>query len=413
MCGLMVWLLLGSATSGLAQTRQELEERRKRLQREISMTTSMLEKTSREKAATLDRYTTLQKQIERRERLIQTLSAEIAAAEAAIVRNTAVVESLTSDIVALRADYARALRQAYRRKMLTNPLLYLLSADNLNQAFRRWLFLRKYDQYRKAQAEAIAQTQQALQYRIAILEKTRRQQSELLASLQQQRQTLGTELEEKQQLLKAIKANEERLRADLKRQQQNHEALNAAIERIILEEVRKQAAKKEEVETASVVAVPSGSSAAVLEGEIVSKEDAVTTSFRQNRGRLPWPVQSGFVTRRFGRQKHPTLPQVELDNKGIDIRTSENAAVKVVYDGVISGVQYVPGHENTVIIQHGDFYTVYSNLVEVSVAKGGRVRTGQTIGRVGTNPLSNASDLHFEVWHKNQRLNPSLWLKPQ
>lgn len=413
MCGLIAWLLLGSATSGLAQTRQELEERRKRLQREISMTTSMLEKTSREKAATLDRYTTLQKQIERRERLIQTLSAEIAAAEAAIVRNTAVVESLTSDIVALRADYARALRQAYRRKMLTNPLLYLLSADNLNQAFRRWLFLRKYDQYRKAQAEAIAQTQQALQYRIAILEKTRRQQSELLASLQQQRQTLGTELEEKQQLLKAIKANEERLRADLKRQQQNHEALNAAIERIILEEVRKQAAKKEEVETASVVAVPSGSSAAVLEGEIVSKEDAVTTSFRQNRGRLPWPVQSGFVTRRFGRQKHPTLPQVELDNKGIDIRTSENAAVKVVYDGVISGVQYVPGHENTVIIQHGDFYTVYSNLVEVSVAKGGRVRTGQTIGRVGTNPLSNASDLHFEVWHKNQRLNPSLWLKPQ
>ncbi len=398
---------------GLAQTRQELEERRKRLQREISMTTSMLEKTSREKAATLDRYMTLQKQIERRERLIQTLSAEIAAAEAAIVRNIAVVESLTSDIVALRADYARAVRQAYRRKTLTNPLLYLLSADNLNQAFRRWLFLRKYDRYRKAQAEAIAQTQQALQHRTAILENARRQQSELLASLQQQRQTLGAELEEKQQLLKTIKANEERLRADLKRQQQNHEALNAAIERIILEEVRKQAAKKEEEETASVAAIPSGSSAAALEREVAYKEDAVTISFRQNRGRLPWPVQSGFVTRRFGRQKHPTLPQVELDNKGIDIRTSENAAVKVVYDGIISGVQYVPGHENTVIIQHGDFYTVYSNLVEVSVAKGGRVKAGQTIGRVGTSPLSNASDLHFEVWHKNQRLNPSLWLKPQ
>lgn len=408
--GLLFWML----PSGMAQNRQELEEKRKRLLREIAMTSSLLDKTSSNKAATLDRYTTLQKQIERRERLIQTLNAEIAAAEAAIVRNTAVVASLEQDIEIMRADYARTVRQAYRRKLLTNPLLFVLSADNLNQAFRRWLFVRKYDRFRKTQADAITSTRQALQIRTAALENTRRQQEELLHSLQQQRQTLGAELQEKERLLRTLKSDEERLRADLKKQQAQHEALNAAIERIIQEEVRKQAARREE---AAIAAPPAGGAASAPAADDVplpmGKEDVTTINFRQNRGHLPWPVQNGYISRRYGRQKHPTLANIEIDNKGIDIRTEERAPVKAVYDGIVSGIQYVPGHENTVIVQHGDFYTVYSNLNEVNLSKGARVKAGQVIGRVNTNPISNAAELHFEVWHQTQRLDPSKWLKVQ
>ncbi len=398
----------------MAQNRQELEEKRKRLLREIAMTNSLLEKTSRNKAATLDRYTTLQKQIERRERLIQTLNAEIAAAEAAIVRNIAVVASLEQDIEIMRADYARTVRQAYRRKSLTNPLLFVLSADNLNQAFRRWLFVRKYDRFRKTQADAITSTRQALQIRTAALENTRRQQEDLLHSLQQQRQTLGAELQEKERLLRTLKSDEERLRADLKKQQTQHEALNTAIERIIQEEVRKQAARREE---AAIATPPAGGAASAPVAEdaplLIGKEDVTTSNFRQNRGRLPWPVQNGYISRRYGRQKHPTLANIEIDNKGIDIRTDERAPVKAVHDGIVSGIQYVPGHENTVIVQHGDFYTVYSNLNEVNLSKGARVKAGQVIGRVNTNPISNAAELHFEVWHQTQRLDPSKWLKVQ
>lgn len=408
--GLLFWML----PSGMAQNRQELEEKRKRLLREIAMTNSLLEKTSRNKAATLDRYTTLQKQIERRERLIQTLNAEIAAAEAAIVRNIAVVASLEQDIEIMRADYARTVRQAYRRKSLTNPLLFVLSADNLNQAFRRWLFVRKYDRFRKTQADAITSTRQALQIRTATLENTRRQQEELLHSLQQQRQTLGAELQEKERLLRTLKSDEERLRADLKKQQTQHEALNTAIERIIQEEVRKQAARREE---AAIATPPAGGAASAPVAEDaplpIGKEDVTTINFRQNRGRLPWPVQNGYISRRYGRQKHPTLANIEIDNKGIDIRTEERAPVKAVHDGIVSGIQYVPGHENTVIVQHGDFYTVYSNLNEVNLSKGARVKAGQVIGRVNTNPISNAAELHFEVWHQTQRLDPSKWLKVQ
>ncbi len=410
--GIVAGLLFRMLPLGMAQNRQELEEKRKRLIREIAMTNSLLEKTSRNKAAALDRYTTLQKQIERRERLIQTLNAEIAAAEAAIVRNTAVVASLEQDIEIMRADYARTVRQAYRRKLLANPLLFVLSADNLNQAFRRWLFMRKYDRFRKTQADAITSTRQALQIRTATLANTRRQQEDLLQSLQQQRQTLGAELQEKERLLRTLKSDEERLRADLKKQQAQHEALNAAIERIIQEEVRKQAARREE---ATIAAAPAGSAASAAEDVPlpIGKEDVTTSNFRQNRGRLPWPVQNGYISRRYGRQKHPTLANIEIDNKGIDIRTDERAPVKAVYDGVVSGIQYVPGHENTVIVQHGDFYTVYSNLNEVNLSKGARVKAGQVIGRVNTNPISNAAELHFEVWYQTQRLNPSQWLKVQ
>ncbi len=401
------------AAPSFAQSRQELEEKRKRLLREINMTSSMLEKTSRSKAAALDRYTTLQKQIERRERLIQTISAEIALAEAAIERNKQVIASLQQDIESMREDYARTLRHAYRQKALTNPLFFVLSADNLNQAFRRWLFIRKYDRYRKSQAEAITHTQRSLQIRTITLEKMRQQQRELLESVQQQRQTLDVELQEKQNLLKTLKADEERLRTELRRQQANHEALNAAIERIIQEEVRKQAAQKEET---AALASTENASASLTDNPLAAgnrPEEASMANFGRSRGRLPWPVNKGYISRRFGRQKHPTLPQIELDNKGIDIRTEEGAAVKAVYDGIVSGVQPVPGYETTVILQHGEYYTVYSNISNVSVSKGSRVKAGQTIGRVALRTASEVPELHFEVWYRTQRLDPSNWLKSQ
>ncbi len=408
--GAVVWSLF-LPTFGAAQSRQELEEKRKRLLREISVTTELLNKTKRDKTTALDRYTTLQKQITQRERLVRLLNNEIAAAEATIERNLQVVASLQRDIEDMRADYARTVRHAYRRKSLSYPLLFLLSADNLNQAFRRWLFLRKYDRYRKAQAEAIAQTQQALQHRAAVLEKTQEQQKHLLNDLQLQYQTLSAELREKERLLRALKADEERLQADLKRQQASHEALNATIERIIREEVRRQAARKEETLATDLGGLSPEAETAPERTAALDAFANLTQRFKQSRGHLSWPVQKGYVSRSFGRQKHPTLPNIELDNKGIDIRTQEEAAVRAVYEGVVSGVQYVPGHENTVILQHGDYYTVYSNMVEVRVNTGVKVKGGQVIGKVGKNPISNAPELHFEIWYRTQRLNPSSWLK--
>lgn len=413
-----------------AQNKQDLEEKRKKLIREIEVTDNLLHKTTRNKAATLDRYVALQKQIERREKLIETLGEEITESEAAAGRTAVVVESLTRDIQTMQQDYGRIVRNAYRRKEMSNPLLYVLSADNLNQAFRRWLFLRKYDRYRKTQAEAIVATQQTLSKKIAALESSRREQEALLVSLQGQRTALSTEMQDKEKLLEVLKKDEGRLRDELKQKQVAHEALNQAIERVIQEEIRKKMleSRRAAAPTPAPAAAPSaappaatppaaaasnaaGEEASVSESTAELKEDATSLAFRQSRGRLPWPVEKGFVARGFGRQKHPTLRNIEITNNGVDIRTDENSAVRSVYAGTVAGVQFIPGHDYTIIIQHGNYYTVYSNLSETKLNKGDRVTANQSIGRVSTNPITGASELHFELWHQKERLNPSSWIK--
>jgi len=411
----------------LAQNKQDLEEKRKKLIREIEVTDNLLSKTTRNKAATLDRYIALQKQIERREKLIETLGEEIVESEAAAGRTAVVVESLTRDIQAMQQDYGRIIRNAYRRKEMSNPLLYVLSADNLNQAFRRWLFLRKYDRYRKTQAEAIVATRQTLSKKIASLETSRREQQALLASLQGQRTALNTEMQDKEKLLDTLKKDEGRLRDELKQKQTAHEALNQAIERVIQEEIRKKVLESRRAAAASPpVSSPAPSAAttppaaatnpaaeepSVSESTADIKEDATSVAFRQNRGRLPWPVEKGFIARGYGRQKHPTLRNIEITNNGVDIRTDEASAVRAVHSGIVAGVQFIPGHDYTVILQHGNYYTVYSNLSETKLNKGDRVTANQIVGRVSTNPITGASELHFELWHQKERLNPASWIK--
>ncbi len=411
---------------GFGQNRQDLESRRKKLIREIEQTDRLLQKTTQSKAAALDRFVALQKQIERRESLIQTLNAEIEASGQSIRQTAAIIESLQRDVQVMQADYSKMLRSALRRKMQSNPLLYILSATDLNQAFRRWLFLRKYDQFRKTQAKAIADTQKMLARKIAALEASQTKQEALLATLEGQKTALGTELSDKEKLLSSLKKDESRLREDLKTKQAAHEALNQAIERIIQEEVNRQiqAARRPKPQPAAPAAerpatpaapnppkTAASDEAAAEDDNVEIPDDSQSQAFRQSRGRLPWPVANGFISRGFGRQKHPTLKNIEITNNGVDIRTEEGSAVHAVYGGKVAGVQFIPGHDYTVIIQHGNYYTVYSNLSETKLSKGDRVEARQTIGRVSSNPITGASELHFELWYQKQRLNPSGWIR--
>jgi len=140
-------------------------------------------------------------------------------------------------------------------------------------------------------------------------------------------------------------------------------------------------------------------------------EDLASNQFKKLRGKLPWPVEGGVIARSFGRQKHPTLKNIEITNNGIDIRSTEEAPVKSIFEGAVAGVQYIPGHDYTVILQHGNYYSVYSNLSETSVNKGDKVNAGAVLGKLSTNPISGAAELHFELWQEKERLNPANWIK--
>jgi len=403
--------------SAFSQSKKELEERRKKLLRDIEMTGGLLKKTTKTKEATYDRYVALQNQIERREKLIRNIEDEIIAAENGIERNAVVIAALNRDVEKMQAEYGRTVRSAFRRKMVSNPLLYILSAESLNQAFRRWLFLRKYDEFRRKQADAIAGTRDMLAKKIASLEDTRRDKESLLISLRGQKTMLTVEMADKNSLLQTLAQDETRLRTDLQRKQSAHEALNRAIEKVIQEEVSKRVAEARRTRPAqpaeprkNTAGTPSGNSASA-ESAPAMVEDNISLSFKGKRGQLPWPVDDGFISRTYGRQKHPTLKNIEITNNGIDIRTEESAIVRAVCEGRVAGVQFIPGHDYTVIIQHGDYYTVYSNLGETTIGKGDQVRPRQVIGRVSNNAITGTSELHFEIWNQKERMNPAGWIR--
>jgi septal ring factor EnvC (AmiA/AmiB activator) len=177
----------------------------------------------------------------------------------------------------------------------------------------------------------------------------------------------------------------------------------------IAKKIAKETAQKDNLARSNKREAKEESSSASKNLEKV--EDFTSTQFKKLRGKLPWPVEGGVIARNFGRQKHPTLKNIEITNNGIDIRSNEEAPVKAVFEGTIAGVQYIPGHDYTVIIQHGNYYSVYSNLSETSVAKGDNINSGTVIGKLSTNPISGAAELHFELWQEKERLNPANWIK--
>ena len=386
-------LLLCHATS--AQSRKQLETKRKQLMKDINLTTGLLKETTKNKAATLDRFVALKKQIKKREELVSTLKKEIILTDENIIRTGEVIEALGEDVEQIKEEYGAMIRQAYRHKANNSEILFLFSADNFNQAVKRYRHLQQYDEYRKKQAKLIVATQDMLEDKLAYLEVRKTEKIELLESSNTQKDILKIELKDLDKLLSTLKKDEKRLKKDLKEQEISHKKLDFAIEDIIKSEI---AINKKEKQSGSISSEE-------------SKEKLILTSdFSSNRGRLPWPVNEGIVTRRFGKQAHPTLHKIEITNNGIDIRTERNAPVKAVFEGTVAGKQFVPGYDNMLIIQHGEYYTVYSNLEQVYVKRGETVTTQQTIGIASVDDKSNKSEVHFEVWRDKTRLNPQDWV---
>lgn len=441
--GLIVLFGLLQPVILVAQNKKNLEDKRKKLTKEIEITSKLLDKTKQNKSAVYERFVTLQNQIDRREDLIQTIENEIVESENTILRNTGVVAALNEDVSKMRSEYGQILRTSYRLKALNNPLMFLLSAENLNQAYRRWIFLRNYNKYRVGQAEAIAFTQSVLSKKIVSLGRVKSEKEQLLMEMQGQKGTLTTELTDKNTMLQTLSTDEVKLRNELEQKQKTKAALDNSIERTIAEEERKKdeitvAKNKKKATPAApkpdnsppkepeiapkpidkptkLTAEPAPKPQKVVVAEVpekvVEEEDMTSQSFQKLRGRLPWPVDGGFIARAYGKQKHPTLKNIEITNNGIDIRSSEEAPVRSVFEGKVAGVQYIPGHDYTVIIQHGNYYTVYSNLSETNLSKGDIVAAGSLVGKVSTNPISGAAELHFELWREKERLNPASWIK--
>lgn len=384
----------------IAQSRKELEDKRLKLIQEINQTNQKLQETQKNKAATLDRYIALRSQVKKRQQLVATMQEEIADADTAIIRSESVMEALNDDIRRLRNEYAQMLRTAWRIRLQQSHLAFILSAKSLNQALQRRQYVRQYERYRRRQAKLIEETQLMLSNKISQLEKRKTEQQSLIVSVEEQAELLRGEMLNKDKALQSLKADENRLVKDLERREKERERFSSAIEQIIRNEM---AQKRKDARTAPP---PRKITSPAKANDERSEPPAPDNSgFGARKGSLTWPVGGGRISRAFGPQPHPTLKGVTVPNNGVDISAPAGSAVSSVHTGKVVGVQFIPGYQNMVIVQHGAYYTVYSNLESLSVSKGDEVAAGQAIGKLGSD------DLHFEVWREKQRLNPAGWLR--
>jgi len=402
-------LLLAAATS-MAQSRKGLENKRKQLLRDIKIANNLLKTTTRSKEAALNRLYTLRTQINKREELVQVLNHERTLVDSNIIRTKGVVDALNEDIRNLETEYGEMARQAYRQKTNNSKLLFIFSAREFNQAYKRWQYLKQYDRFRQKQAKLIVQTKETLSSKINALEKQRQEKELLIVEAERQASQLLVEKENKNNILRSLKKDEKRIRTDLDGKQRSHRQLNDAIEDIIRSEIainrkrdRSPNARKKQSSKSKKGSPPSP-------GKSRPEAKNLSGKFTANKGRLPWPVKKGIITGHFGNQPHPTLKKIKITNNGIDIQTAPGATVQAVFNGEVSGVQFIPGSNYMLIIKHGKYYTVYSNLEDVTVNKGEWVKTNQNIGRLSIDEQSNTSKVHFEVWSGKKRMNPVRWI---
>lgn len=408
--------------------RAELEQRRQKLLLQINAKNQELGKTQKEKSVAIDRLEMLQDQIETREALINNLHDEVSETDKIIDRTEGVIISLNEDRERLRVEYGAMLRRAYKMKLPNNGLVYMLSAKNFEESYKKWQYFRQYDKFRKRQARLIIETQQALETKNDLLIQQKKEKEALLGVNEQQKTILSSEKKEKDSLVQELKDDEKRLATELKSAEKQSAKLNAAIENLIAAEIEaRRRAAEERRQKAKVEAErlkkesrktqkSSTSSREVSYVEESKKSEVLTESnenlalssdFRSNKGKLPTPAL-GTIVRSFGKQK--VLDKVTAVNNGIDIRTTAGAEVRAVFGGTVSVVSGIAGLGTVVLIQHGNYYTVYSNLAGVSIKKGDKVALRQTIGRAAINTVTNEPEVHFEIWLERTQLNPASWI---
>lgn len=386
-------LLILISTAGFAQSITELQNKKQQASKEIEYTTRLLEETQKSERSSLNKLNLLSNQIKQRNNLITTINSEISIYDECISNNQLSISILESDLKDLREEYAQMIRLAYKNKNTSDAILFLLSSENFNQAYRRLLYMRRYTEFRKTQAETIASVQDVLNQNMEQLRKQKATKQELITQTQNERKQLSKAQGQQTDELQKLKNQKRDLQKKLREQRRIEQQLENEIQRIIEEEARKnQAAGKPGF-------------------ALTPEQKLIGNNFEQNKQRLPWPVERGVIVERFGVHQHPVLTNVQVRNNGVNIATEIGAKVRAVFNGEVSRVFGISGGNTAVIVRHGEFLTVYSNLKEVVVKAGDKVSTKQTIGTVFTDfDDDNKTILKFQIWRENQKMNPEDWI---
>lgn len=391
---------------------EKLEQRKAQIQQEIRENEKMLQSVRKKEKSALNEYLIQANKIKLKEKLINTTSKQERLLGNDMYINQLKVNKLKRELAVLKEDYAKMILKSYKSRSEQSRAMFILSSESFLQAYKRAQYLKQYTNFRKNQGlEIQSKTAELVEYN-AKLDSQRQTKKKIIAENQKEKQSLEIEKKEQQKLVNSIKKDKNKIIADTKSKQQESKRIDRQIDRLIREAIaeanRKAAlerAKENPGSTTAKAPVSSSKIALTPEGKILAAD------FKANRGKLPWPVEKGFISLGYGDQPHPLYPSLTVHNSGVEITTEAGATARAVFEGEVSSIMVLSPINRAVMIQHGDYFTVYQNLSQVFVNKGDKVSIKQSIGKVRTSGDTGKTVIKFLILQNTSNNNPEGWLQ--
>ena len=398
--GMTLLLFILSVSLAAQDKKAQLQQKKAKIEEEITYTNKLLEETKKNKQVSLNQLVLLNKQINKRQELISAISGEIDNLDKQIAETNDTINHLKQTISNLKKEYARMIYYASKNRNAYTRLMFVFSARDFNQAYQRLKYFQQYSSYRQNQVRVIKENQLLLDEKLRLLEKQKALKLSLRRSEETEKSKLTVEKNEQDKTVKKLSQKEKELLRKLRESEKAARKLQEAIENLIAEELRKA---KESAKKTGTKPSPENKFG------LTPSEIQLSTSFSGNKGRLPWPTERGIISSTFGEHAHPILKGIKTRNNGIDISTTAGSSARAVFDGEVTSTMTLPTYNNVVIIRHGEYLTVYSNLGQLFVKKGDKVKTKQRIGSIEPDESGKAK-LHFELWQGKNIQNPESWL---
>ena len=414
----LAYLFVWNASAQTTQKIKELENQRNELQQQIAESETLLRSTKKDVKSQLDNLALINGQIADRKKYINAIEQDVKSLNNEINALLRQLKTLQRDLKDKKDKYESSVQYMYRNKSIHEKLLFIFSAENLSQTYRRLRYVREYANFQRLQAVEIERKQKQVNAKKAELEVTRGAKEKLLKEGEAEKKKLEKQEKEKQGILNGLKRKQRGIQSEINKKRRSANKLNAQIDRLIEQEIekarkraeeeaRKTSAKEGKKPTEKPVSKQPVQKGTVDKFRMNSEDRQLSGTFESNKGRLPMPITGPYViVGRYG--QYAVAKNVRLDNKGIDIRGKEGAKARAVFDGEVSAIFKYNGLSN-VLVRHGNYISVYCNLSSVSVAKGSKVKAREEIGVVQKDASGNAV-LHFQLRKETTKLNPEVWL---
>ncbi len=401
---LILAISLAGVTS-FAQNTKEQESKKAKLEKDIAIIDAQLKENSKKTGTAQSSLALIQKQIENRKELLAESEKEISRLGKEIAAKQAEIDIIQARLDTLSAYYSKLVKNAYKNRDAKVWYMYILASENIGQAFRRIGYLRGLSTKMNTQAEKILAAKEELEQETQKLLVLKEEAEVLRKQRENEMSKLKAEEAQSQTLIASLRKEKNKYQSELNQKRRQMEALNKEIQRII-REAQQQQAKASSPSSKSSTTKKSSSSTPSNKTVI---DQTLNAEFAKNKGKLPWPVD-GPVVEKYGQRFHPVYKNVKLPfNDGISIAVSPGTSVKAIFDGTVQRIAIIPGYNQCVIVQHGNYFSMYCKLGSTSVKVGDKIKTGQVLGTVDT--INGETQLHLQIWSGTTPQNPELWLK--